>query len=391
MASHGQFRPKGFRFLYITLCLTFAGQIGQLRRTLYLVFTVAVAVGAWWGLSAMTSPFLTVAHHDKSHDITLSSHRGRISQPLPKRYAAQVAAIPKARGVYYRDIDVIQCGGSKFSVTLNAVGGPGTMDVFRQEGYSVAQLQAFHQDPLAILTDAKTAQRCGWHVGMGVSPPNMRGHPMELHVRGIIDEKGAPGTAYAHYAYINRVGGITQPHQVTGIYVHAAEVGDTDALVAHIQALFAHDDPPVEAVPDTVNQSAWARFGNVQYLLAFVMIAVFACCALVLTSVMAHTTTQRRTQMALMQVLGFPRLVYWAALILEIVMILAIGAALGYGLGNVAIHWLQRTLGDTFQSIGIPAWTLTWLWPGLCVLLVAALIVPSVIMVKVRPTDCRDG
>lgn len=109
-----------------------------------------------------------------------------------------------------------------------------------------------------------------------------------------------------------------------------------------------------------------------------------------LTSALIRTT-QRRTQMALMQVLGFSRLVYWASLVLEIVLILAVGAALGYGFGNLAIHWLQRTLGSTFQSIDIPTWTWTWLWPGLCVLLVAALVIPSVIMSKVRPTDCNDA
>ncbi len=338
----------------------------------------------------MASPFVSIAHPDKSHDITVSSHRGRFGNPLPKRYASRIAVLSGVHGVYYNDYDIFSCGGSGFSVTLNAWGGPGVTEVLRNEGFSDTQVQAFQNDPLAILTDSTTATRCGWHIGSGISPRDMMGKQLQLHVVGIIDEKDSAGSAVAHYAYINRVSGITKRDQVTTIYVHADDPRENAALAAKIQTLFAADDPPVDANPDTVNQNAWARFGKVQYLLAFVMLAVLACCALVLTSVMAHTATQRRAQMALLQVLGFPRTLYWFASVLEVALILTVGTILGYGLGQSAIHILQRMLGSIFQNIAAPSWTGIWLWPGLGLLLLVTMIVPSVIIARVRPVDCRD-
>lgn len=338
----------------------------------------------------MASPFITLAHQNKSQGITVNSHNGAIANPLPKRYAAKIATLPMARGITYGDLDIIPCGGSGFNVTLNAYGGPGTIEALQQMGYSRAQIQAFQKDPLAALTDSKTAARCDWHVGQGITPKTVFGKSIELHITDIIPATDHGGAAIVHYAYLNRVAGVTKRDMVTQIDLHAADPRDNDALAAHIQAMFAHANPPVQATPNTVTQNALARFGKVQYLLAFVMLAIFACCALVLTSVMAHATAQRRAQMAMLQVLGFPRTVHWAALALEVVLMLALGAAIGFGVGHLAIHILQRTLGGTFQSIAAPSSTVTLLWPGLCLLLIVSLIVPSVIIARLRPTDCRD-
>ncbi|HET8553774.1 MAG TPA: FtsX-like permease family protein [Rhodanobacteraceae bacterium] len=380
----------GLRTFYCVSYVTLLSLRDQFSRVLFLILTIAVGVCAWWGLSAMASPFVTVANPGKSHFITVSGHKGAFNQPLPKRYADRIASLPDARELFYSDIDVITCGATAFSVTINAWGGPGTPDVLLQEGYSQAQIVAFMHDPLALLTDADTARRCGWRKGMGVSPRDFAGKPVELHITAMTSHSDSPGSAIAHYDYINRVGGISRQDRVAEIYVRARDPRKNSALAAQIQSMFAHSAPPVQAVPDTVNQSAWTRFGKVQYLLAFVMAAVFSCCALVFISVMAHTTTQRRPQMALGLVLGFPRPVYWVALTLEVTAITVVGAVIGMGLGDLVVHWLQRFLGSTFQSIKAPDWAWMWLWPALCALLSATLVMPSIIVSRLRPTDCRD-
>lgn len=362
-----------------------------MRHMLLMVLAVAVAVGAWWTLSAMASPFATTAPAGQTQAIRISSRIGALAQPLPVRYAGRIAAVQGVRDVYYSDIDTFPCNGEGYTVTINAWGGSGTAAALQGLGYTPTQIHAFQQDPLAILANAATAERCHWKVGTGIAPNSVfNRHSMELHVRGIGGHDDT-GVAIAHYEYINRVGGVTQPHAVAAFFAQAHDPRDNNAIAARIEMLFAHDYPPVEANPNTVNQNALARFGSVQRLLAFVMLGAFACCALVLASVFAHAAVQRRPQMAVLQVLGFSRRVHWAAQALEVAFVLALGTTLGYALGRATIHLVQRKLGDTFQNITTPPWTAEWLWPALLLLAILALVGPAVIALRTRPLDCQRG
>jgi hypothetical protein len=377
--------------LRVVMWLALASHAGRMRHMLLMILAVAVAVGAWWTLSAMTSPFATTAPAGQTQAIRISSRIGALAQPLPVRYAARIAAVQGVRGVYYSDLDTFPCNAEGYTVTINAWGGLGTAAALQALGFSTTQIHAFQQDPLAILTNAATAERCHWKVGTGIAPPSVfTGHSMELHVRGIGGHDDT-GVAVAHYEYINRIGGVTQPHTVAAFFAQARDPRDNNAVAARIEMLFAHDYPPVEANPNTVSQNALARFGSVQHLLAFVMVGAFACCALVLASVFAHAALQRRPQMAVMQVLGFPRRVHWAAQALEVAFVLALGTTLGYALGRAAIHLVQRKLGDTFQNIAAPPWTAEWLWPALLLLAVFALAGPALIALRTRPLDCQQG
>lgn len=375
------------RMVTATWTLASSGSTVPFGRAAYLTCTLAVTVAAWLGLSAMASPFVQTTHTSRDNEVVVRN--ARRGQPLPKRYADRIAALPGALDTSYLDLQIVTCNTAGNTVTLNAIGGAGTHRAVAQEGASANDWATWHADPLGILIDAETAKQCGWRVGMGVSPPDISDRPLELHISGMT--KSSKGAAMAHYAYVNRVASIVGQDKVTAIYTHAATAQGNDALAARIETAFAHDDPPVEAHPDTINQNAWARFGKVQYLLATVVLAVFLCCALVMVSVFAHAAAQRRTRMALLRVLGFPRRQLFSAWTLEAAMIALTGTVFGVLLGQGAIRVARRALGSVLDGLAPPAWAWGTLPVGVLLLMTSTLVVPARVLARVQPRDCQGA
>lgn len=377
------------RTTFAIALLAFAGNASRPGRAAYLVMTLAITVAAWLGLAAMASPFVHATTIPTDSDITVRS--ARRGQALPQRYATQIATLPGALDVMWLDLQLVSCGSKGDTVTLNAIGGAGVPRALAQGGVDAQSAAAWDADPLGILVDEKTARQCGWHTGMGLKPTDISGRPLDIHVSGIYRSNAdSSGSAYAHYSYINHVAPFAGHGNVLVIHAHARDPRDNDALAARIEDTFAYNAPPVEATPNTVNQNAWARFGKVQYLLAGVMAAIFLCCALVLVSVLAHAAAQRKAQMALLHVLGFTHSLLLSVWLLESLLIVLIGTTIGSVLGLGAIHIARRTLGGSFGGLAPPPWAWEMLPVWMLALLFAALIAPTMTVMRLRTTDCHE-
>ncbi len=378
----------GFHFP-AALHLAGLGIANDLRRCAYLVVTLAVTAASWLLLATLASPFL--------FDPTLSDNgiivRNARSpqQPLPMRYASRIEALSDTRDVVYMALKFVSCPDGSM-ITLNAIGGSGTLRELRKSGFSIEDAEHWQRDPLGVLLDEETATQCKWSAGTGVSPlDEISRQPLPLHVTAIAANVDSPDAAtMAHYDYINRNSSMAGTDRVNKIHVEAAHRDRQEALAARIETEFAHDDPPVSAYPDTESDNVRDRFGNVQYLLGMVMCALLLCCILVLISVWAHATTERRTQLALLRVLGFSRSALLAGFAIECLAILLTGMLVGAILGLTAIRSLPDSLHAVFVALRPPAWV-WWLMPVLlCVVSMAALSLPAAIIARIRPADCRQ-
>lgn len=359
----------------------------NLARCTYLVATLAVAVAAWLGLSALTASFVQV---DAAFSgILIQSVRQ--GDALPLRYAEQIESVPGALDVAWMNYLPVLCK-QNVAVTLNAWGGSGTHRQLVDYGVTPTEETAFEGDPLGILVGEALAEQCGWRVGMSVQPPDgFWGNPVEVHIVGIFRSSKSWGgqIALAHYEYLNRVLPTEKRDRTQYVSVVAHDSAANSELARRIEIFFAASDPPVEALTDSTVQNGLARFGNVQALLFFVMAAMFACTALVLVSMWAHAAARQRVRMAVLQALGFTRDVLFAGFVLECVVVALLGVAVGAGLGLALIHALAPKVTPILGSFVPPtfAWTLlpAWVLP----LLVIGMVIPAVITARVRPTDCR--
>lgn len=359
-------------------------------RITYLTLTLTITVAAWLVLSAMAEPFVDSGTSSSAHAGVTATNGSQTRAPLPLRYTRRILAVRGARNVAWFTLMLVSCGHST-QVTLNAWGGPGAASRIStsQRPVSPIAIHRWNADPLGILISTKTAADCGWRSGDAVQPPVALGtRPVLLHISGVF--RGSNDVAIAHYDYINRIGSPFGKDTVLKYVASGGSARNDELLAARIEAEFAHDFPTVNATTNATVQNAWARFGKVQQLVAFVMTGILLCAASVLVSVLAHTASQRRPKLALLQVLGFRRGLLFGALVLEVLLILIAGALIGIGLGNLAVHLVAPTkTGLVLGGFVIPIWAYAWMPVWLFGLLAVALLWPAAVIARVRPADNR--
>ncbi len=375
----------------VALQLARAEMVAHLHRSAYLGLMLSVTIAAWLFLAAMASAFLTPDGAQSTDSGVRVANARSAQKMLPLRYADRLSAIPGVRDITYLDLSMIECPDGT-TVTINALGGNGSERSAHEDGYSDSDIARWKSDPLGVLIGAGTARHCGWKTGMGVSPPdafNQRQVPM--HVAGIAtgNSNDDDTSAIAHFEYINRSSHFAGRDQVIRFTVTAHDAKAQEALAARIEAEFAHDDPPVTAYPDTVSENARARFGRVQCLLALVMGALFLCCTLAVASVMAHAAAERRPQLAVLRVLGFPRRTLLLGFALELATVITVGVLFGTLIGWIALSYMPAALRDLFGMLHFAPWAWRLMPLGLGALFVIALVAPFVVSMRVRPTDAN--
>lgn len=357
-------------------------------RAVYLIITLAIATAAWLVLATLAAPHMGDTGGEGIGMIIRNGSQN--SGALPLHYARRIEAIRGARDVFWYGLQPVNCTVATM-VTLNALGGPGTDGrLAKKQKVPAATIQRWNADPLgAIISDA-AASKCGWRIGQGVDPPSAMGanaNHVELHIVGIFP--GSSPVGLVHYDYINRAApGIQGKDKVVTFFASAGNPRNNELLAARIEAAFAHDFPSVNVTTNATEQNAWARFGKVQQLLAFVMAAILLCAASVLVSVLAHAAVQRKSRFALLQVLGFRRVTLFGAFTLELLVTVVLGALLGLGLAKLAAYELASTFFG-FLADGAPAWAWWGLPVWLVVLAVAALAWPAGLIARVQPADYR--
>lgn len=374
------------RFLRTLVALA-AGNLRASRgQTVYLVITLAITTAAWLSLAALASAGGTP---NGGSGITMRNG-SQSGGALPLSYARRIEAIRGARDVAWWGLQPVKCGAAAL-VPLYAFGGPGTDGRLAKHKIPVAVIQRWNADPLGAVVSNAAAAKCGWQVGQGVDPPSgMDGHgkSVALHILGTF--AGAFPQGFVHYDYINRAApGLQGKDKVVTYFAGADNPRGDEALAARVEAAFAHDFPAVNATTNATVENAWARFGKVQQLLAFVMAAILLCAASVLVSVLAHAASQRKSKFALLQVLGFRRATLFGAFALELLATVVLGALLGLGLARLLAGLGPGILGVLADYVHVPPWAWWGLPVWLALLVVVALAWPAGLIARLRPADYR--
>ncbi|NCT68742.1 MAG: FtsX-like permease family protein [Rhodanobacteraceae bacterium] len=370
-------------------------------RTAYLALILTLATVAWITLSVLAAPFLPTRQSNPYARVAVAVNSASAGQPLPLRYVKRIESLPGVKAVVYSIVLAVVCRDNAPTASIQAFGGSSQaildLPLWPEGSLQLDALQKrWLSDPMAVLVGAQTAKDCEWHDGRSISPRNFfTGRPIDIHIAGILPAQEDPIAniiSIGHYDYLNRAMGMPEGSgSVREIVVLPNDPHEANMLAARIEEAFAHDDPPIEATTGATLQNALARYGQVQNVLGYVMLATFLCTALVLVSVLAHTVMQRRALMALMQVLGFSRGILLRAFALEGLLIVLIGAALGIGFGLLLLRLLPRGMSPFFGNFAVPAWAWSGLPVWLGALWIAALVVPSLTIARLRPIDMRTA
>lgn len=363
----------------------------SLGRHAYLVATLVVGVAGFWILGALASPFVAkTALADAS--ITVSSARD--GGLVPVRYAAQVSRMPAVETVNHMNVLAVVCKPPAGIATLNGWGGNDPTRRLRSIRASQADIDAWLDSPHAVLAGAELAERCGWSRGMAIEPAGLHGQAVPITIAGIFhsDEGGfGEQVAIAHYGHVDRLLPDAERDQARIIQVSGQDPLTLAELAADIETLLQHGDPPVQAHVADGGDSLLGSFGNVSALLRAVVAALGLCVLLVFTSIAAHLAAQRRSSMAMLQALGFGRNLQLAAIVLELSVVAAAGAALGTLLGLSLLEAISARTSHVLGRLDAPLQDTPWLFACLLALVALAAMAPAFTVRRLRPVDLVRG
>lgn len=358
-------------------------------RHAYLVATLMVGVAGFWVLHALASPF--VARHAFT-DASITVGSAREGTPVPVRHAERIARHPGVAAVNHMNVLALLCSPPTGVATLNGWGGTDTMRRLHSIRATPAHIAAWTASPHAVLVGAELAQRCGWSAGMALEPPDLSGRPVPITIAGIFhsSEGGfSEQLAIAHYDHVDRMLAESERGKARVIEVFGDDPLALAGLASAIETLFEHSDPPVQAHVASATDSVLGSFGNIRALLLSVLAALGACVLLVFASIAAHLSAQRRPSMAVLQALGFGRRLQFFAMVLELVLVVLAGAALGTLLGALLLELVSSRVGHLLGRLSMVPGDGLWLAGGLPLLVAITAFAPALALRALRPADLR--
>ena len=333
------------------LALAYCYLRAHLLRTSYLVCALIVAFIGYALLAALTSPFLT-PKVQKDNGISITAAYGL----LPTRYAKPILHMPGIEAVAYGTVLAIPCREG-VTASLNGIGTRGTsvLKLLGIEHLAPTQAQKWLKDWRGLLVGRALAKRCGWNKGVLLQLKTPEGQEFSVQIDGLYHNGKQPlldQVAIAHYRYLDSLQPKAQQGTVMWMSAKAADPREAQRLAVTIDAHFSRSSPPTKSSVNATSQGALAQYGNVLRIVEFVMAAVFACALLVTVNVAAYAAAERRTQFALLRVLGFSR--RWIVLLaaMELLYVATVGCGLGLAVGLALLHWvIKPLLGSVFAGL----------------------------------------
>lgn len=333
----------------------------KLRLTLMLLM-IALA----FALLAMFQATDHGLHGDsnaRGNEQLLVMNRASASLPLPLRYLTQISAMPEVAAAGYADWFGGYYQSPEHQVPVLAI----------DEGYLQANpallvdptsLTNWRQTRQGLLISQQLADQLGLQVGRQFTLASSiwqradgGGAQWDFVISGIYQvapDSAMPATnLLMHYDYLNDVKQLRQ-NTVGAFAVLLSNASDYPRVVRQIDQLFANS----EAETRTVTLAAYAesmlgQLVDLNKVAALILGVVFGTLLLVCASNMANSLRDRRRELALQLVLGFHRGLLVRQLAAEFILLLAMGAALGYLLAFGVVVYLQQYLQAFLPNFGM--------------------------------------
>jgi putative ABC transport system permease protein len=211
------------------------------------------------------------------------------------------------------------------------------------------QKKAFIADRQGVIVGKTLADRYGWKLGQVIpikSDIYIRrdGAPAwDMRVSGIFTGKNPTDTVpaiYFHWSYLDE-GATFGQDQAGQIVILTASPEINDKVATAIDTMFANSSNETATVDEkTFSRSFLAQAGDINFIITMVVSAAFAAILMIVGNTMVTAVRERTKEIGVMKTLGFsgPRVL--RMVLGESLLLALIGAALGFGVGWLALNGL---------------------------------------------------
>ena len=322
---------------------------------------------------------------------------------LPDTYEAKIAAIPGVKNVTIVTwFGGIYRGDFKYFFPNLAVEPEKFLQVYPEIMLPEDQKQAWFHDVRGCIIGRKLAEKWGWKVGDAFQlesfiPPYRVGKPFEFVIDGIFDTDTVkyPATdltaMYFQHKYLYEA---IKPSRSVGTLTELIDDPQNAGRISkQIDAEFENSD--VQTKTETEQQfraSFIAMAGNLALLLNGIGLAVAFTILLVTANTMSIAVRERQQEIGVLKTLGFPSGLVMTLILVEALLLAAMGGALGLVLASGAIRVLPSLpyIGDVvrqFPGLGLSPKIVSY---GLGVALLLGLLagfIPAMMAYRARITE----
>ena len=254
--------------------------------------------------------------------------------PLPMSYRERLAAVPGVEAVTWANWFGGQYGDGKMFFAQFAVDPESYLAMYPEISVPADQKDAFLRERTAALVGKGLMEKLGWRLGQDVT---VRGtiYPGDwtFTIRAVytptvraIDDR----SFIFHYDYLYER---TEHRATPGWYSlrlsdpsHAASVAQT------VDAMFRNSSAPTKTMTEKAfNQSFITMWGNVQFLMNSIGMAVVFAILMVTANAMMMTARERTGEVAVLKTIGFTDRTLFGLVMAEASVVTLSGAVLGLG------------------------------------------------------------
>ncbi len=242
-----------------------------------------------------------------------------------------------------------------------AVDPAGWMAVYPEISIAPAALAAFRRDPDGVLVGRDLAEQFGWSVGDEIRLGSLlwrnrsgeTAWPMSVH--GVFDDDSTTaGSGYLlmQYEYLNasRIG---QQNTATWAVVTPEPGVSPTALADRIDRRFSNSAFETKTQSEASFGAEFLRqFGDVALALGLVLSASFVSLLFIVGSTISMSVRDRRSEIAVLRALGFPRHRILRSILLEGVGLCAFGGFCGLALSALVLTALGGVMETSLPTLG---------------------------------------
>ncbi len=316
-------------------------------RTLFTFLSIFVAFFLFAYLAAIRSAFVggvEVAGIDRM----IMTDKVSLINLLPESYGQRIAA---TEGV--ADVVAATWFGGYFQEQRNffaqfPVDPEGYLRIYPEIQVSEEQRAAWLADRQGALIGKALAERFGWQVGeripvtSGIWQNKEGNRTWQFNISGIFDGKEGVDTSgmFFHYEYFDESRAFG--NGLVGWYIIRVDNPDElDAVAARLDAQFANSPNETKTASEKEFLQGFAnQVGDIGAIFTAIVAVVFFTLLLIVTNTMAQSVRERTSDLAIMNILGFPRQGLVAIVIGESLFLSILGGALG-----LTLAWLAVTFG----------------------------------------------
>jgi putative ABC transport system permease protein len=315
------------------LPLVLANLLRHKLRTALTILGVALATFLFATLRSVVTT-LNAGTEIASASRMVVQHATAIVFPLPMSYRARLAAVPGVEAVTWANWFGGQYGDGRVFFAQFAIDPESYLTMYPEISVPPEQRTAFQQERTAALVGKGLMELFGWRLGQDVT---IRGTifpgDWTFTIRGVytptvraLDDR----SFIFHYDYLDE----RTEHRITpGWYIlRLSDPALAPTVAQTIDETFRNSsDPTKTGTEKAFNQSFVTMWGNVQFLMNSIGMAVVFAILMVTANAMMMTARERTGEVAVLKTVGFTDRTLFVLVMVEACLVTLSGAVLGLG------------------------------------------------------------